>query len=46
MAVSPDTEMQDLLDLAQDKSASVKSQLAQVVSDLFFEGERVLNEPS
>ena len=44
MAVSPDTEMQDLLDLAQDKSASVKSQLAQVVSDLFFEGERVLNE--
>ena len=44
MAVSPDTEMQDLLDLARDKSASGKSQLAQVVGDLFCEGERVLNE--
>ena len=44
MAVSPDTEMQDLLDLARDKSASGISQLAQVVGDLFFEGERVLNE--
>jgi uncharacterized protein (DUF2336 family) len=44
MAVSPDTEMQDLLDLARDKSASGKSQLAQVVGDLFFEGGRVLNE--
>ena len=44
MAVSPDTEMQDLLDLARDKSASGKSQLVQVVGDLFFEEERVLNE--
>jgi uncharacterized protein (DUF2336 family) len=44
MAVSPDTEMQDLHDLARDKSASGKSQLAQIASDLFFEEERVLNE--
>ena len=44
MAVSPDTEMQDLLDLARDKSASGKSQLVQVVGDLYFEEERVLNE--
>jgi uncharacterized protein (DUF2336 family) len=44
MAVSPDTEMQDLLDLARDKSANEKSQLVQVVGDLFFEEERVLNE--
>jgi len=44
MTVSPDTEMQDLLDLARDKSANGKSQLVQIVGDLFFEEERVLNE--
>lgn len=44
MTVSPDKEMQDLLDLARDKSANGKSQLVQIVGDLFFEEERVLNE--
>ena len=44
MAVSPDTEMQNLLNLARDKSANGKSQLVQIVGDLFFEEERVLNE--
>ena len=44
MAVSPGTEMQDLLDLARDKSVDGKSQLVQIVGDLFFEEERVLNE--
>ena len=36
--------MQDLLDLARDKSVDGKSQLVQIVGDLFFEEERVLNE--
>ncbi len=44
MTVSPETEMQDLLDLARDKSVDGKSQLVQIVGDLFFEEERVLNE--
>ena len=44
MALLPDTDLENLLDLARDKSADGKSQLVQIVGDLFFEESRVLNE--
>lgn len=42
--MSSETEIQDLLDLARDKSVNGRTRLVQVVGDLFFEEEHVLNE--
>jgi uncharacterized protein (DUF2336 family) len=39
-----DLEMQELLDLARDKSVDGRTRLVQVVGDLFFEEERVLSD--
>jgi uncharacterized protein (DUF2336 family) len=44
MPASPEMEMQDLLDLARDKSVRGRTRLVQVVGDLFFEEEAVTNE--
>ena len=44
MSDSPEIEMQELLDLARDKSVNGRTRLAQVVGDLFFEEEAVTNE--
>ena len=39
-----DVEMQELLDLARDKSVNGRTRLVQVVGDLFFEEEGATNE--
>jgi uncharacterized protein (DUF2336 family) len=44
MSASSVTEMQDLLDLAHDKSVDGRSRLVQIVGDLFFDGTDVLSE--
>lgn len=44
MAGSTELGMQELLDLARDKSISGRTRLVQVVGDLFFEESRVLSE--
>ena len=44
MADSPEIEMQELLDLARDKSVNGRTRLVQVVGDLFFEEKAVTNE--
>jgi uncharacterized protein (DUF2336 family) len=44
MANPADLEMQELLDLARDKSVHGRTRLVQVVGDLFFEEEGVLSE--
>lgn len=44
MTDSPDVEMQELLDLARDKSVNGRTRLVQVVGDLFFEEKSVTNE--
>lgn len=44
MANSSENEMQDLLDLARDKSVNGRTRLVQVVGDLFFEESDVLNQ--
>ena len=44
MASSSETEMQDLLDLARDKSVNGRTRLVQVVGDLFFDESDVLNQ--
>jgi uncharacterized protein (DUF2336 family) len=44
MADTTQLGMQELLDLARDKSVSGRTRLVQVVGDLFFEESRVLNE--
>jgi len=44
MASSSETEMQDLLDLARDKSVNGRTRLVQVVGDLFFDETDVLNQ--
>ena len=44
MANSSESEMQDLLDLARDKSVNGRTRLVQVVGDLFFEESDVLNQ--
>ena len=43
MTNPPDVEMQDLLDLARDKSVKGRTRLAQVVGDLFFDGNGAIN---
>jgi len=40
----PEMEMQELLDLARDKSVNGRTRLVQVVGDLFFEEKAVTNE--
>ena len=44
MPDSPEIEMQDLLQLARDKSVDGRTRLVQVVGDLFFEEKAVTNE--
>lgn len=44
MASSSENEMQDLLDLARDKSVNGRTRLVQVVGDLFFDESDVLNQ--
>ena len=44
MAGKEDTQMQDLLDLARNKSVDGRTRLVQIVGDLFFEDNRVLSE--
>jgi len=44
MTTTPDVEMQELLDLARDKSVNGRTRLVQVVGDLFFEEKSVTNE--
>ena len=44
MVGPPDLGMQDLLDLARDKSVRGRTRLVQVVGDLFFDEHDVLNE--
>jgi uncharacterized protein (DUF2336 family) len=44
MVGPPDLGMQDLLDLARDKSVRGRTRLVQVVGDLFFDEHHVLNE--
>jgi uncharacterized protein (DUF2336 family) len=44
MTIPPDVEMQELLDLARDKSVNGRTRLVQVVGDLFFEEKSVTNE--
>jgi uncharacterized protein (DUF2336 family) len=44
MVGPPDLGMQDLLDLARDKSVHGRTRLVQVVGDLFFDEHHVLNE--
>jgi uncharacterized protein (DUF2336 family) len=40
----PEVEMQELLDLARDKSVTGRTRLVQVVGDLFFEESGTINE--
>lgn len=44
MTTSQDVEMQELLDLARDKSVNGRTRLVQVVGDLFFEEKSVTND--
>ena len=44
MTNSQDVEMQELLDLARDKSVNGRTRLVQVVGDLFFEEKSVTND--
>ena len=44
MASPGDLELQELLDLARDKSVTGRTRLVQVVGDLFFEEERILSD--
>jgi uncharacterized protein (DUF2336 family) len=44
MTASSETEMQDLLDLARDKSVAGRTRLVQIVGDLFFDGTDILSE--
>lgn len=44
MAGKDDTQMQDLLDLARNKSVDGRTRLVQIVGDLFFDDNRVLSE--
>ena len=44
MTDTPEVEMQELLDLARDKSVNGRTRLVQVVGDLFFEEKAVTNE--
>ena len=44
MTNSPEVEMQDLLDLARDKSITGRTRLVQVVGDLFFEESGTIND--
>lgn len=44
MSDTPDVEIQELLDLARDKSVKGRTRLVQVVGDLFFEEKAVTNE--
>ncbi len=44
MAGKDDTQMQELLDLARNKSVDGRTRLVQIVGDLFFEDNRVLSE--
>ena len=44
MAGEEDKQMQELLDLARNKSVDGRTRLVQIVGDLFFEDNRVLNE--
>jgi uncharacterized protein (DUF2336 family) len=43
MANQPELEMQELLDLARDKSVTGRTRLVQVVGDLFFDEDGVLS---
>lgn len=44
MAGKDDTQMQELLDLARNKSVDGRTRLVQIVGDLFFDDNRVLSE--
>ncbi len=44
MASKDDAQMQELLDLARDKSVDGRTRLVQIVGDLFFEDSDVLSE--
>ncbi len=44
MAGEEDIQMQELLDLARNKSVDGRTRLVQIVGDLFFEDNRVLSE--
>ena len=44
MAGKEDHQMQELLDLARNKSVDGRTRLVQIVGDLFFEDNRVLSE--
>ena len=44
MPDSPEIEMQELLDLARDKSVKGRTRLVEVVGDLFFEENAVTND--